>query len=111
MKSPNSSAIHSASCRTNLVPLHRRVMDVLYRSAPRHVRALEITGAEALGNLGFSSLRLIGLIVALEDTCGLAAEALLSLNGDTTVDELIAVCLMRNHQPNAPTDPERARAA
>ena len=109
--SVTNAAFGSPPVVTNQPHLRAHIVDVLYRSAPRHVRSLEITGSETLSRLGFSSLRLIGLIVALENDCGLAAEALLGLSGDTTIEELMAVCLTGHDRPLAPMHAKQVRVA
>jgi hypothetical protein len=79
-----------------------RILETIRQCTPRNAAPNPLTGQERLLDLGFSSLRLIGLIVALEDSFNLTAEVLMSLRADMSVDGLVSACCKNyNDQPRA----------
>ena len=65
---------------------------LVHAAMPSELRRHAVATDDTLGQLGMSSLRLVGLIVELEEEFGLTEDALLRLTGDTTIEALAGIC-------------------
>lgn len=68
------------------------MVHMIRRALPATKRQLSLKGSDTLDELGLSSLRLVGLILQLEEEFGIPEEALLSFRRDMTLDGLVALC-------------------
>jgi hypothetical protein len=78
---------------TSLVEdLSRTVLAMVVDYIPIHAQNRAVCGSDRLRDLGVTSLRLIGLIMALENRFGLSDVALATFTNETTVDAVVGLC-------------------
>lgn len=69
------------------------VLRVIRQALSPEERARKLSWNHCLGELGISSLRLLTLIMDLEEVFGLSVDALARLNTRSTVAAVVQICL------------------